>query len=82
LTFGLFWKRANSRGAMTSMVLGLVSWILLEAFAPEGFWPPQLVGVLMSLAGMLVGSLLTAPPQEAAEMPPSENQQPSLPGSH
>jgi len=58
LVFGLYWKRATSRGAMTSMVLGLTSWILLEVFAPEGFWPPQLVGVLFSFAGMIVGSLL------------------------
>jgi solute:Na+ symporter, SSS family len=57
LVFGLYWKRATSRGAMTSMVLGLTSWILLEIFAPEGFWPPQLVGVLLSLAGMIIGSL-------------------------
>jgi len=58
LVFGLYWKRATSRGALTSIVLGLTSWILLEVFAPEGFWPPQLVGVLFSFAGMIVGSLL------------------------
>ncbi|RJX31372.1 MAG: sodium:solute symporter [Oxalobacter sp.] len=68
LTFGLFWKRSTSRGAMTSMILGLSSWILLEIFASEGFWPPQLVGVLFGLAGMLIGSLtqgLTPTPSEA-----------------
>ncbi len=67
LTFGLYWKRATSHGAMASMILGLSSWILLEVFAPEGFWPPQLVGVLLSLAGMIIGSLLhgtQAPPAE------------------
>ena len=32
--------------------------ISLEIQAPEGFWPPQLVGVLMSLGGMIFGSLL------------------------
>ncbi|MEA5097424.1 MAG: sodium:solute symporter family protein [Burkholderiaceae bacterium] len=65
LTFGMYWKRANSRGAMASMVLGLTSWILLEFLAPEGFWPPQLVGVLLSLAGMLVFSLLPGSPPQA-----------------
>jgi solute:Na+ symporter, SSS family len=68
LTFGLYWKRATSNGAMASMVLGLSSWILLETFAPEGFWPPQLVGALLSLAGMIIGSLtqrLTPTPSEA-----------------
>ena len=58
LAFGLYWKRATSQGAQLSIVLGLASWIGLEIFAPEDFWPPQLVGVLMSLAGMLAGSLL------------------------
>jgi solute:Na+ symporter, SSS family len=31
---------------------------LLEVFASDGLYPPQLVGVLMSLTGMLLGSLL------------------------
>ena len=58
LVFGLYWKRANSQGALLSIALGLASWLLLEIFNPEGLWPPQLVGLLMSFAGMLVGSLL------------------------
>lgn len=57
LAFGLYWKPATSQGALASIFLGLSSWILLEIFASEGFWPPQLVGVLMSLGGMIVGSL-------------------------
>jgi Na+/proline symporter len=57
LAFGLYWKRATRQGALTAIILGLVSWILLEVSAPEGLWPPQLVGVLMSMGGMLVGSL-------------------------
>jgi Na+/proline symporter len=57
LAFGLYWKRATRQGALASIVLGLASWILLEIFEPEGLWPPQLVGVLMSLGGMIVGSL-------------------------
>lgn len=58
LAFGLYWKHATSQGAQLSIVFGLVSWITLEVTAPEGFWPPQLVGVLMSLTGMFLGSLL------------------------
>ncbi|MBS1187939.1 MAG: sodium:solute symporter [Burkholderiaceae bacterium] len=67
LVFGLFWKRATGNGALASIVLGLTSWILLEVFAPDGYWPPQLVGVLMSLAGMLVFSLLGNPQPQAEE---------------
>jgi solute:Na+ symporter, SSS family len=58
LVFGLYWRLATSQGALFSIVMGLSSWICLEIWAPEGFWPPQLVGILMSLTGMLVGSLL------------------------
>jgi SSS family solute:Na+ symporter len=57
LAFGLYWKRATRQGALASMILGLASWIFLEIAAPEGLWPPQLVGVLMSIGGMIVGSL-------------------------
>ncbi|MES2104133.1 MAG: sodium:solute symporter family protein [Pseudomonadota bacterium] len=58
LAFGLYWKRATSQGALASMLLGLAVWISLEYVAPEGYWPPQLVGVLASLTGMVLGSLL------------------------
>jgi solute:Na+ symporter, SSS family len=58
LAFGLYWKPATRQGALASILLGLASWLALEISAPEGFWPPQLVGVLMSMAGMIVGSLM------------------------
>jgi Na+/proline symporter len=58
LAFGLYWKRATSQGALASILLGLASWIALEYSAPEGLWPPQLVGVLCSMGGMVFGSLL------------------------
>ncbi|MEC4719131.1 sodium:solute symporter family protein [Noviherbaspirillum sp. CPCC 100848] len=67
LAFGLYWKRATRQGALTAIALGLSSWLLLEIFSgEEGYWPPQLVGFLFSLGGMLVGSLLTqAQPRQA-----------------
>jgi SSS family transporter len=58
LAFGLYWKRANTRGAMLSIVLGLVTWGAMEVLQPDTYWPPQLVGLLCSIVGMLVGSLL------------------------
>lgn len=58
LAFGLYWKRANNQGAMVAIIFGLSSWILMEIFHADGVWPPQLVGLLMSIAGMLIGSLL------------------------
>ncbi len=58
LAFGLYWRRANTQGALVSIVLGLSSWLLMEIIQPDTYWPPQLVGLLFSLAGMLLGSLL------------------------
>lgn len=61
LMAGLYWKRATTAGAMTSIVFGLVTWISLEIIAPEGMWPPQLAGFLMATFGMILGSLLSEP---------------------
>jgi hypothetical protein len=37
----------------------LLSWLALEFnYQETDFWPPQLVGLMMSTFGMLVGSLL------------------------
>ncbi|HEU0282292.1 MAG TPA: sodium:solute symporter family protein [Gallionella sp.] len=58
LAFGLYWKRANTQGALLAMLLGLSTWALCEVFEPSEIWPPQLVGLLMSMAGMVAGSLL------------------------
>jgi Na+/proline symporter len=58
LAFGLYWKSATRQGALLSIFLGISSWVSLEIMSPDGLWPPQLVGVLMSVAGMVVGSLV------------------------
>ncbi|MBB1520404.1 sodium:solute symporter family protein [Aquipseudomonas guryensis] len=56
---GLFWKRATTQGALFAIVFGLASWIYLEySLTDEAFWPPQLAGLLFSMAGMLIGTLL------------------------
>ena len=67
LVMGMYWKRANTTGAMTSIVLGLTVWITLEIVAPEGLWPPQLAGLLASFAGMLVGSWMGKAPEPEPE---------------
>jgi len=67
LVGGLFWKRATAAGAMASILLGLSSWLLAEAFAPDGLWPTQFVGLAFAMLGMVVGSLASKPahPQPA-----------------
>ncbi len=58
LVFGLYWQRANNQGALLSIAMGLITWMTMEILQPDTYWPPQLVGLLMSVAGMLAGSLL------------------------
>ena len=56
---GLFWKRATTQGALCAITLGLSTWLGLEfTLTEEAFWPPQLAGLLASIAGMVVGTLL------------------------
>ncbi|WP_126443689.1 sodium:solute symporter family protein [Sulfuricystis multivorans] len=59
LTAGLYWPRASTRGAYWAIALGLITWIPLELFLPEGDIPPQFAGFLMACIGMLLGSWLT-----------------------
>ncbi len=59
LVFGLYWKRATTQGAITSITAGVAVWIV---FFPQvstfGEWfPGQLAGLLAALVGMVVGSL-------------------------
>jgi Na+/proline symporter len=61
LAAGLFWPRANTRGAHASMALGLAAWIACEALAPQAAVPPALAGLLASVAGMVGGSLAGVP---------------------
>ena len=58
LTFGLYWKRASTQGALLSIVLGIGTLTLFTFHAGLGeAFPGQLAGLLMALAGMLLGSL-------------------------
>ena len=57
LVFGLYWKKASTQGAILSIVLGIVTWLLFMATAAGEAFPAQLAGVLAAFAGMLVGSL-------------------------
>jgi Na+/proline symporter len=73
LAFGVYWSKANNAGALTSIVLGVSTWVVLEvlnfqhAETAQGtillpadlvyIIPPQLAGLAMAIFGMIVGSL-------------------------
>jgi SSS family solute:Na+ symporter len=60
LVMGLYWKRATTQGAVLSIVMGIVTWLLF--FPQVTTWgesfPGQLAGLIAAFAGMLAGSLL------------------------
>jgi SSS family solute:Na+ symporter len=58
LVMGLYWKKANTQGALFAVLGGLATWGLMELFGAESIWPPQLAGLVASFAGMIIGSLL------------------------
>ena len=57
LLFGLYWAKATTQGAIFSIALGLLTWLLLLMTPAGEEFPAQLAGFLASLAGMLIGSL-------------------------
>ena len=68
LFFGAYWQRATAQGALFAIFGGVVSWIILELAFGEAFpVPPQLIGFVVSILGMLAGSLL---PQKFGRIAP------------
>jgi len=57
LLFGLYWQKATTQGALFSIVLGLLTWLIFLLTPAGEEFPAQLAGVLASLVGMLIGSL-------------------------
>lgn len=56
LTLGLYWRRASSAGALLSMVLGMMTWIIFE-FSGSA-WPALVPATLVSLFAMIAGSIV------------------------
>lgn len=61
LLAGAFWPRANARGALWSMVLGIAAWLAATAWAADAMVPPNLIGLAAAGLGMVGGTLLRDP---------------------
>ncbi len=59
LVAGLYWQRANTQGALFSIGLGLLTWVLFLATPWGEVLPAQLMGLLAAVLGMVLGSLAT-----------------------
>jgi solute:Na+ symporter, SSS family len=60
LVFGLYWSRSTTQGAITSIVLGVGTWVLFFPQINEPLsqlFPGQLAGLLAAIVGMVAGSL-------------------------
>jgi SSS family solute:Na+ symporter len=57
LVFGLYWKKASTQGAVFSIVLGLLAWLVFLASPAGEEFPAQLAGILAAFVGMIAGSL-------------------------
>lgn len=56
LAIGIYWRRASSTGALLSMVLGMVTWIIFEF--SDTWWPSLVPATTVSLVAMLIASLV------------------------
>lgn len=64
LTFGIYWKKSSTQGAVLSMLLAIPTWVAAQyTYDTESaeLWrhvPPSLYGMGASMVGMIVGSLM------------------------
>ncbi|MBK7424742.1 MAG: sodium:solute symporter family protein [Propionivibrio sp.] len=59
LFFGAYWRRATTQGALVAIIGGVSSWLLFETLIGDASMvPSQLIGLGVSLLGMIAGSLL------------------------
>lgn len=57
---GLYWSKGNKNGAITSMIIGMGSYILLDRFYPNAFGLHTVVlPIVLSLLGFIIVSLLS-----------------------
>ena len=65
----VWWKKANTPGAITSMIAGAVGAVGAQIFDTGSMWgmDPMMVGIIASVLGIIVGSLAT---QRSHPVPP------------
>jgi Na+/proline symporter len=57
LVAGAYWKRANTQGALLSVIAGIGTWLVAHNVMAEALVPANLMGLAAAVVGMLVGTL-------------------------
>ena len=57
LVFGLYWHKANSLGALFAIIFGAIGWQFTELYVIDPIIPATIVGLGLSLLGMMTGIL-------------------------
>ncbi|WP_428826240.1 sodium:solute symporter family protein [Azonexus sp. IMCC34842] len=59
LFFGAYWSRGTTQGALAAIIGGVSAWLVIELLVGDAsLVPPQLIGLGVSIIGMIGGSLL------------------------
>jgi Na+/proline symporter len=70
LLAGVYWQRATNQGALAAIFCGVTVWlVVLLLGGDDPFIPAQFAGLMASICGMVVGSLL---PQQLRSTLPQE----------
>lgn len=59
LVAGLYWRKSNNSGAISSIIAGLIVWLPMEFIAADETLPPHFYGFFAAIIGMIFGSLLS-----------------------
>ena len=77
LALGIYWKRSTTQGAIASVLSGVTAWLVADQIGgEEAMIPGPLYGLVASLVGMIIGSLI---PQYIETLPHIDTSQPSPP---
>jgi sodium/pantothenate symporter len=63
ILLGLYWRKAEKYGALSSIVLGLVSYILIKTVYVIKFIEPVVISLSISLVAFVIVSLLMSKKQ-------------------
>ncbi len=65
LVLGLYWRRANAQGAIASMGVGIISFLLISELWPRPFGAhPIVLALILALIAFVIATYATSPPSD------------------